>query len=230
MMGVEQSVEWEFARETEVLGENLLQCHFVHHESHMTWARTQDAAVGSRRLTAWAMAFPILRCNTVLSDRQASTFRKNLLPPTSGYKIEPSYPNPSFPIPRTIYPRLTQWSVSNKLQDVTALKTVILINKRLFMIDRNDNDDAKHEARNEHCVSHYRYTNPNLISNTAPTYRSLSFCNYRLYKLWNLKPILEIANNKGINYVSWKVLLNLYFWFKFYDALSTAEVELHRMT
>jgi hypothetical protein len=36
MMSVEQSVERELAGETEVLGENLLQCHFVHHKSHMT--------------------------------------------------------------------------------------------------------------------------------------------------------------------------------------------------
>jgi hypothetical protein len=35
---VEQSVEWELAGGTEVLGENLTQCHFVHNKSHMTWS------------------------------------------------------------------------------------------------------------------------------------------------------------------------------------------------
>jgi hypothetical protein len=35
MMNVEQSVERELTGETEVLGEKLLQCHFVHHKSYM---------------------------------------------------------------------------------------------------------------------------------------------------------------------------------------------------
>jgi hypothetical protein len=36
MMSVGQSVKYEFVRETEALGENLPQCRFVHHKSHMT--------------------------------------------------------------------------------------------------------------------------------------------------------------------------------------------------
>jgi hypothetical protein len=36
MVNVEQLVEFELAEETEVLGENLPQSHFVHYKSHMT--------------------------------------------------------------------------------------------------------------------------------------------------------------------------------------------------
>jgi hypothetical protein len=55
-MIVEQLVEWRLAGETEVLRENLPQCHFVHHKFHMTrpGLEPQAAAVGSQWLTAWA--------------------------------------------------------------------------------------------------------------------------------------------------------------------------------
>jgi hypothetical protein len=36
MMIVEQSMECELAGETEMLKENLPQCHFVRHKTHMT--------------------------------------------------------------------------------------------------------------------------------------------------------------------------------------------------
>jgi hypothetical protein len=57
---MEQLMEWRLAGETEVLGENLPQRHFAHHKipHNQTRARTRAAAVGSQRLTAWAMARP----------------------------------------------------------------------------------------------------------------------------------------------------------------------------
>jgi hypothetical protein len=55
MMNVEHLVEWELAREAEVLEENLPQCHFV----HRTGDRTRGTEVGSRRLIAWVMVRPI---------------------------------------------------------------------------------------------------------------------------------------------------------------------------
>jgi hypothetical protein len=55
MMSVEQSVEWELPEETELLGENLPQCHFVHHKSHMTWP---EIGPGPPRWEAWGMVRP----------------------------------------------------------------------------------------------------------------------------------------------------------------------------
>jgi hypothetical protein len=59
-----QLVEWRLAGETEVLGENLPQRHFVHHKSHMSrpGLEPRAAAVGSQRLTAWAVARPKKSC------------------------------------------------------------------------------------------------------------------------------------------------------------------------
>jgi hypothetical protein len=37
VMNVERAVEWVLTGETEVLGENLPQCHFAPHKSHMTF-------------------------------------------------------------------------------------------------------------------------------------------------------------------------------------------------
>jgi hypothetical protein len=60
--GVEHSVEF-LAEETEVLGENLPTSHI-----DMSRARTRTAAVGSRRLTAWATAWPV--CSALLERKK----------------------------------------------------------------------------------------------------------------------------------------------------------------
>jgi hypothetical protein len=50
--------ECELAGETEILGENLSQCLFSNHKLQLTWSRTPATVVGSRRVTARAMARP----------------------------------------------------------------------------------------------------------------------------------------------------------------------------
>jgi hypothetical protein len=50
MMSVEQSVE-RLTRETEVLGENLPQCRFIHHESHMTFPGSNAGRRGGKPAT-----------------------------------------------------------------------------------------------------------------------------------------------------------------------------------
>jgi hypothetical protein len=46
MMNVEQSAECELTGDTKVFGENLPQCHFVHHKSHTTWPVFEPGPLG----------------------------------------------------------------------------------------------------------------------------------------------------------------------------------------
>jgi hypothetical protein len=62
MMSVQQPVEWELAWETEVLGENLPQWHFVPHKSHMTWTGLEPGSRGGKPATnrpSYGTAWPL---------------------------------------------------------------------------------------------------------------------------------------------------------------------------
>jgi hypothetical protein len=68
-MTVEKQMECRFAGETEVLRENTcLSVTFVHHKipHDQTRVWTRAAAVGSRRLTAWAMARPCFNIDVLV--------------------------------------------------------------------------------------------------------------------------------------------------------------------
>jgi hypothetical protein len=51
IMRMENLVEWCLARETEVLGEKLPQCHFVHHKSHMLCPGANQGRRGGKPTT-----------------------------------------------------------------------------------------------------------------------------------------------------------------------------------
>jgi hypothetical protein len=73
IMMMEKLVKW-LAGETEVLGENLPQCRFVNHKSHM-----RPAAVGSQRLTAWATARPRIDLILLRDDGSRANYRNCIL-------------------------------------------------------------------------------------------------------------------------------------------------------
>jgi hypothetical protein len=62
MMNVERSVDWELTGETEVVGGNLPQCHFVHHKSHMIWPVLEPDSSGGNSRHGSA---PSLLCSSV---------------------------------------------------------------------------------------------------------------------------------------------------------------------
>jgi hypothetical protein len=69
-MNVKHSVEWELARKTEILGENLPQPLCPPQIPHdLTLARIRSATLRSRRLTAWAMARPHCLTSAVVCAR-----------------------------------------------------------------------------------------------------------------------------------------------------------------
>jgi hypothetical protein len=56
-MMMENLVEWWLAGETEALGENMPQCHFARHKSHINWLGANP--VRCRGKPASAMARPV---------------------------------------------------------------------------------------------------------------------------------------------------------------------------
>jgi hypothetical protein len=85
---LKQLVEWKLAGETEVLGENLPQLHFVHHKipHDRPGLEPRTAAVGSQWLTAklWRSLF-LVPFHGLL--RLAGSWWRYLTPPPHGYVL-----------------------------------------------------------------------------------------------------------------------------------------------
>jgi hypothetical protein len=60
IMMMEKLVEWRLAGETEVLGENLPQRHFVHHKSHLTRPLCPNIVLRTLFSDTVIMASPLL--------------------------------------------------------------------------------------------------------------------------------------------------------------------------
>jgi hypothetical protein len=73
-MNAEHSVEWELAGETEVLGENLLQCHFLHQKSHMIWnpGRRGGKPATNRLCYGTAIRYLRTKCMILRNERNIS--------------------------------------------------------------------------------------------------------------------------------------------------------------
>jgi hypothetical protein len=57
-MNMEELIKRELEGETDILRENLPQCHLIHYKSHMTWDGTRAVAIRIPRLTASTVVRP----------------------------------------------------------------------------------------------------------------------------------------------------------------------------
>jgi hypothetical protein len=66
IMMMENLVEWRLAGETEVLGENLPQRHYVHHKSHLTRPGLEPGRRGGKPATNRLSYGAALKCSLLL--------------------------------------------------------------------------------------------------------------------------------------------------------------------
>jgi hypothetical protein len=62
LMNMGQLMEWELAREKQLLGESVPQCRFV----HLTYNQSLVAALWRRRISAFIMVRPLCYCNLII--------------------------------------------------------------------------------------------------------------------------------------------------------------------
>jgi hypothetical protein len=74
--------KWVSEAETDVLGDNLLQCHLVHHKSHKTWDHTRAAAVGSMSYGTALWSLAVSTANKRAGRGGGSSRRKWCLSPS----------------------------------------------------------------------------------------------------------------------------------------------------